>query len=122
GRKRDGTKEHGPARLFRDAAPFRDGSTSVIRPGPCTLTGMRLLLTNDDGILAPGLQALFETARQLGDPVVVAPVEALSGCSHRVTTDGPLSVERREPARIAPAATPADAARVGRPRRAPDRA
>src|SRR5204862_6181773 len=122
GRKRDGTKEHGPARLFRDAAPFRDGSTSVIRPGPCTLTGMRLLLTNDDGILAPGLQALLETARQLGDPLVVAPVEAQSGCSHRVTTDGPLSVERREPGRYAIDGTPADCVRVGLHRLAPDSA
>src|SRR5215472_4432542 len=100
--------ESRPARLFRDAAPFRDGSTSVLRSGPCTLTDMRLLLTNDDGILAPGLQALFETALQLGDPVVVAPVKALSGCSHRVTTDGPLSVERRQPGRYALDGTPAD--------------
>src|SRR5438128_9495066 len=81
---------------------------------------MRLLLTNDDGILAPGLQALFKTALQLGDPVVVAPVEALSGCSHRVTTDGPLLVERREPGRYALDGTPADCVRVGLHRLAPD--
>jgi 5'-nucleotidase len=83
---------------------------------------MRILLTNDDGILAPGLEALFETARQLGDPVLVAPVEALSGCSHRVTTDGPLSVERREPGRYAIDGTPADCVRVGLHRLAPDSA
>lgn len=83
---------------------------------------MRLLLTNDDGILAPGLHALFETAIQLGDPVVVAPVEALSGCSHRVTTDGPLLVERREPGCYALDGTPADCVRVGLHRLAPDSA
>jgi 5'-nucleotidase len=83
---------------------------------------MRLLLTNDDGILAPGLQALFETAHLLGDPVVVAPVAALSGCSHRVTTDGPLSVERRQPGRYAIDGTPADCVRVGLHRLAPDSA
>jgi 5'-nucleotidase len=48
---------------------------------------MKLLLTNDDGIDAPGLLALQTVAVQLGEPVVVAPVETLSGCSHRVTTD-----------------------------------
>jgi hypothetical protein len=30
---------------------------------------MKLLLTNDDGIEAPGLQALFEAARQIGEPI-----------------------------------------------------
>src|SRR4051812_29999063 len=83
---------------------------------------MRLLLTNDDGILAPGLQALFEAARQLGDPVVVAPVQALSGCSHRVTTSGPLLVERRQADHYAVAGTPADCVRVGLHRLAPDAA
>jgi 5'-nucleotidase len=36
---------------------------------------MKLLLTNDDGIDAPGLEALVSAARTLGDPVVVAPAE-----------------------------------------------
>lgn len=83
---------------------------------------MRLLLTNDDGIRAPGLQALFEAARPLGDPVVAAPLEALSGCSHRVTTGGPLRIERRQPAHYAVAGTPADCVRVGLLRLAADAA
>src|SRR5262245_1258182 len=83
---------------------------------------MRLLLTNDDGILASGLQSLYEAAVQLGEPLVVAPVEALSGCSHRVTTNGPLSVERREASRYAVTGTPADCVRVGLHRLAPDAA
>ena len=37
---------------------------------------MRLLLTNDDGIDAPGLQALCDAARPLGNLVVAAPVGA----------------------------------------------
>ena len=49
-----------------------------------------LLLTNDDGIDAPGLAALQEAARGLGTAVVVAPAGAHSGCSHRVTTHEPL--------------------------------
>ena len=38
---------------------------------------MNLLLTNDDGIDAPGLEALLNAARAFGDPVIVAPAGAL---------------------------------------------
>jgi 5'-nucleotidase len=74
---------------------------------------MRLLLTNDDGIEAPGLEALHAAAARLGEPVVVAPVDTFSGCSHRVTTDQPLRVEARGDARYAVAGTPADCVRLG---------
>ena len=43
-----------------------------------------ILLTNDDGIDAPGLAALVTAARSLGDPFVVAPAEPQSGVSHAV--------------------------------------
>jgi 5'-nucleotidase len=72
---------------------------------------MKLLLTNDDGIDAPGLAALLAAARPLGDAVVVAPVAAHSGCSHRVTTDEPIRVVRR-PSGYAVEGTPADCVRV----------
>jgi 5'-nucleotidase len=74
---------------------------------------MRFLLTNDDGIEAPGLEALFVTAKLLGDPVVVAPVEMLSGCSHRITTHIPLKVGQRGANRFAVEGTPADCVRIG---------
>jgi 5'-nucleotidase len=83
---------------------------------------MKLLLTNDDGIGAPGLQALVTAAATLGDPIVVAPIDALSGCSHRVTTDGPIRVEPRLPLGYGVAGTPADCVRVGLHRLAPDAA
>jgi 5'-nucleotidase len=73
---------------------------------------MKLLLTNDDGIDAPGLQALLAAARHVGEPVIVAPAGVHSGCSHRVTTDGPFRVERR-PSGFAVEGTPADCVRVG---------
>jgi len=73
---------------------------------------MKLLLTNDDGIDAPGLAALTEAARQLGQPIVVAPFECHSGCGHRVTVDRPLRLELREPGRHALSGTPADCVRV----------
>ncbi len=72
---------------------------------------MRILLTNDDGIDAPGLQALLAAARPLGEPVIVAPSSAQSGCGHRVTTDGPIRVEQR-PAGHAVDGTPADCVRL----------
>jgi 5'-nucleotidase len=83
---------------------------------------MRLLLTNDDGVEAPGLQALLDAAAPLGEPVVAAPVGALSGCSHRVTTHGPIRVAGRGPARYAVEGTPADCVRVALHALAPDAA
>jgi 5'/3'-nucleotidase len=80
---------------------------------------MKFLLTNDDGINAPGLQALHEAAAQVGEPVVVAPTEAHSGCSHRVTTDGPLYVLPHASGH-ALTGTPADCVRVGLLRLVPD--
>src|SRR5438034_905889 len=81
---------------------------------------MKLLLTNDDGIAAPGLQALYDAASRLGEAVVVAPVAALSGCSHRVTTDQPIRVHQQQPARFAVEGTPADCVRVALHQLVPD--
>jgi 5'-nucleotidase len=74
---------------------------------------MKLLLTNDDGIHAPGLEALLQAVGPLGEPVVVAPHEHLSGCSHRVTTTGPVRVVQVQAGRYAVEGTPADCVRVG---------
>ena len=73
---------------------------------------MRLLLTNDDGIDAPGLGALLSAAQHLGEPVVVAPAGPHSGCGHRVTTDGPVRVRQLGPNRFAVDGTPADCVRL----------
>jgi 5'-nucleotidase len=74
---------------------------------------MKLLLSNDDGIDAPGLKALLSAARTLGDPVVVAPAWPQSGVSHAVTAHGPVRIEPRGDKRFAVYGTPADCARVG---------
>jgi 5'-nucleotidase len=81
---------------------------------------MKLLLTNDDGFDAPGLQALHAAARQLGEVLVIAPHSAHSGCSHRVTTDAPFRVDQRDPARLIVEGTPADCVRVAVHGLAPD--
>jgi len=81
---------------------------------------MKLLLSNDDGIEANGLQALLSAARTLGDPVVVAPAGPQSGVSHAVTSNGPVRIEPRGEKRFAVYGTPADCTRVGLLRLVPD--
>jgi 5'-nucleotidase len=74
---------------------------------------MRVLVTNDDGIHAPGLQALEQAVLQLGwQPVIVAPAQEQSQCGHRVTTHQPLKVEAHGENRHAVHGTPADCVRL----------
>ena len=53
---------------------------------------MRILIANDDGYLAPGLVALVEACRGLGDVDVIAPEQNASGMSNSLTLGRPLSV------------------------------
>ncbi|HYF60590.1 MAG TPA: 5'/3'-nucleotidase SurE [Burkholderiaceae bacterium] len=53
---------------------------------------MRILISNDDGYFAPGIAALAESLRELGEIVVVAPERDRSGASNSLTLDRPLSV------------------------------
>ena len=51
---------------------------------------MQILLTNDDGVYAPGLAALERELRQMGDVCVVAPATEQSGVGHSITFLSPL--------------------------------
>ena len=62
---------------------------------------MRILLTNDDGIDAPGLGALHEAIADLGEIHVVAPAKVQSATSHSVTFHRPIRVIEREMATFA---------------------
>ncbi len=75
---------------------------------------MHFLLTNDDGIHAPGLTALEAAVRMLpgASVTVVAPDEERSMCGHRVTTREPLFVEKLDEGRYTVSGTPADCVRV----------
>jgi len=55
-----------------------------------------ILITNDDGVFAPGLKALIDIAKPMGDIVVVAPSEAQSGMSHAITIKNPLRLDLLE--------------------------
>ena len=81
---------------------------------------MKLLLTNDDGIDAPGLRLLAEIARDFGEVIVVAPDGVRSGCGHQVTNDRPLALTEVRPGEFACDGTPADCARLGLRHIAPD--
>ncbi|HWL07602.1 MAG TPA: 5'/3'-nucleotidase SurE [Planctomicrobium sp.] len=54
---------------------------------------MKILVVNDDGIHAPGLRALSEVLRELGDVQVVAPLIEQSGVGHRITYLHPIMVK-----------------------------
>jgi 5'-nucleotidase len=54
---------------------------------------MRILLTNDDGIYAPGLRALRTELKKLGDVTVVAPASEQSAVGHSITLLTPLLVQ-----------------------------
>lgn len=53
-----------------------------------------ILVTNDDGITAPGLKALVEAVRGLGRIIVVAPDSPQSGMGHAITIAHPLRLEK----------------------------
>jgi len=70
---------------------------------------MRILVTNDDGIHAPGLIAAEKIARALSDDVwVVAPETEQSGASHSLTLTMPLRLREIEKKRFAVTGTPTD--------------
>jgi 5'-nucleotidase len=56
---------------------------------------MNILVTNDDGILAPGLALLADVCREVGTVTVVAPDREQSGTSHSLTLHRPLRPTRR---------------------------
>jgi 5'-nucleotidase len=70
---------------------------------------MRILLTNDDGIHAPGLSVLEEIARVLSDDIwVVAPEFDQSGVSHSLSLNDPLRLREVSPRHYAVKGTPTD--------------
>jgi 5'-nucleotidase len=96
-----------------------------------------LVLTNDDGIDAPGIRTLHQVVAELELPeqfrsdrpvppnnpsnsdrsdrqkiVLVAPDRQYSGCGHQVTTYHPIGVQRRSETEFAIAGTPSDCVRV----------
>lgn len=76
-----------------------------------------ILVTNDDGIYAPGIRKLIEIARQIGKVVVVAPDTPMSGMGHAITVKVPLRLikiaEEKNYVEYSTNGTPVDAMKLG---------
>jgi 5'-nucleotidase len=85
------------------------------------LTNPRLIvLTNDDGVDAPGLESLRKATRGLSELRVLAPLGPQSGCGHVVTTGRPIAVIDRGDGVLAIDGTPADCVRIAVHRLGPE--
>ena len=57
------------------------------------MSNPKILITNDDGIFAPGIYALWEAMQEVGQTMVVAPDTEQSAVGHAITLSDPLRVE-----------------------------
>jgi 5'-nucleotidase len=77
-----------------------------------------ILITNDDGITAPGIRALVEAVKGLGEVIVVAPDSPQSGMGHAITIGEPLRLDKVEVfdgiASWQSSGTPADCVKLAR--------
>lgn len=69
---------------------FASGSNFPSDSSSINASALRILLTNDDGVYAPGLAALEQQLRHLGEVVVIAPATEQSGVGHSITYLTPL--------------------------------
>jgi 5'-nucleotidase len=81
---------------------------------------VKLLIVNDDGIDADGIQTLFLAAHAAGSPTVVAPASGQSGMSHAVTLEKGVRIDSRGERQYAVHGTPADCTRLALSLIAPD--
>jgi 5'-nucleotidase len=72
------------------------------------MTRPLFLLSNDDGVHAPGLRQLAKSIKEIGEVVVVAPHVERSASSHALSIHSPLRMEEIEPGLFAVEGTPAD--------------
>ena len=78
-----------------------------------------ILVSNDDGITAPGIRALIEVMNQIGDVVVVAPDSPQSGKGHAITLDAilecnPINIDDGEQIEYSCSGTPADCVKIAK--------
>lgn len=70
--------------------------------------GLRILVSNDDGVLAPGIALLADVCSTVGQVTVVAPDREQSGTSHSLTLHRPLRAHRRSDGAFQVDGTPTD--------------
>ena len=76
-----------------------------------------ILVTNDDGITAPGIRALIQIMNKIGDVVVVAPDRPQSGMGHAITVDNvlhcnPITIDDGPQIEYSCSGTPADCVKM----------
>ncbi|MFO7837928.1 MAG: 5'/3'-nucleotidase SurE [Desulfosalsimonadaceae bacterium] len=81
---------------------------------------MKIVISNDDGYEAPGLEALRKAAEPLGDLVVVAPYAPQSGVGHSITLKEEVYVRQADTHEYVVDGSPADCARLALKVMAPD--
>jgi 5'-nucleotidase len=74
---------------------------------------MNILISNDDGVYAPGLAALADALSSIGDILVVAPDRNRSGASNSLTLDRPLEAYQHENGFYGVNGTPTDCVHLG---------
>lgn len=74
---------------------------------------MHIMVTNDDGIHAPGIQALAEAMKELGNVTVVAPDRERSAVGHSLTLHSPLRIFELRKGWYAVDGTPTDCVNMG---------
>jgi 5'-nucleotidase len=72
-----------------------------------------ILVTNDDGVHAPGLQILFNETKKIGRPIIIAPDRDNSAASHSLTMNRPLRVRELEDDVYSIDGTPTDCVTIG---------
>jgi 5'-nucleotidase len=79
-----------PVRKTVKAAPKKQdsGKTTPVKEKPV------ILITNDDGVMAPGIMNLVEAVKDLGKIIVVAPDKPQSGMGHAITIGHPLRLQK----------------------------
>jgi 5'-nucleotidase len=73
---------------------------------------MTIILTNDDGIDAPGIRALQQALVDNSNSIIVAPKDHYSGCGHQVTTHKPIQLQARSQREYSVDGTPVDCTRI----------
>lgn len=74
---------------------------------------MKILVSNDDGIHAPGIEALSDAAKAFGDVIVMAPDRNRSGASNSLTLDRPIRIKRIMHNHYSVEGTPTDCVHLG---------
>ena len=73
---------------------------------------MHFLISNDDGLSAPGIQVLSERIRQLGSVTIVAPDQNRSGASNSLTLDSPIRIREIDKHTFRVSGTPTDCVHI----------